>query len=106
MFPQDGVILAAGSVPVNVGACVSVTVTTCVAVAVLPEPSTTVQVTVVVPNGNAAGALLVTLATEQLSVVIALPSTNPVLVQSVLVVVLIAIGATIVGNCVSITVIT
>ena len=67
----------------------------------LPEPSTTVQVTVVVPNGNAAGALLVTLVTEQLSVVIALPSTSPVLVQSVLVVVLIAIGAMILGNCVS-----
>ena len=72
----------------------------------LPEASTTVQVTVVVPNGNAAGASFVTLATEQLSVVTALPSTNPVLVQSVLVVVLIAIGATIVGNSLSSTVTT
>ena len=52
----------------------SFTVTVCVAVAVLPEPSVTVHVTVVVPNGNVAGALFVTLATEQLSDVIAEPN--------------------------------
>ena len=52
----------------------SITVTVCVAVAVLLEPSVTVHVTVVVPNWNVAGALFVTLATEQLSVVIAEPN--------------------------------
>ena len=58
------------------------------------------------PNGNAAGASLLTLTTEQLSVVTAFPNTKPVLVQSVFVVVLIAIGATIVGNSLSSTVTT
>ena len=51
----------------------SVTVTTCVAVAVLPLPSVTVQVTVVAPKGKLVGASLVVLATEQLSLVVALP---------------------------------
>ena len=37
--------------------------------AVFPLPSVTVQVTVVVPNGNKAGASFVTLATVQLSLV-------------------------------------
>ena len=81
-----------------VGKVISLTVIICVAVATLPEASTTVHVTVVAPNGNATGASLVTLTTEQLSVVTGLPNTNPVAVHSVFVVVLIAIGATIVGN--------
>jgi hypothetical protein len=59
---------------VIVGFVLSFTVTVCVAVAVLPEPSVTVHVTVVTPNGNVAGALFVTLATEQLSDVIAEPN--------------------------------
>ena len=89
-----------------VGKVASLTVTNCVAVAVFPEPSTTVHVTVVTPNGKAAGASFVTLTTEQLSVVTAFPNTKPVVVQPVLVVVLIAIGATIVGNSLSSTVTT
>jgi hypothetical protein len=58
---------------VIVGFVLSFTVTVCVAVAVLPEPSITVHVTIVVPNGNVAGALFVTLATEQLSDVVGVP---------------------------------
>src|SRR5574343_610706 len=99
-----GQVIADGAV--IVGFVASVTVTNCVAVAVFPEPSTTVHVTVVVPNANTAGASLLTLTTEQLSVVTAFPNTKPVVVQPVLVVVLIAIGATIVGNSLSSTVTT
>ena len=52
---------------VIVGLMLSVTVTIWSQVAVLPLPSVTVQVTVVFPIGKLAGALLFTLATEQLS---------------------------------------
>ena len=40
----------------------------------LPEPSTIVQVTVVLPIENEAGASLVTLTTEQLSAVTGVPN--------------------------------
>jgi hypothetical protein len=60
------------------GAGIGVTITICVAVPVLPLPSVTVQVTVVFPAGNVAGALLVTLATEQLSAVAGVPKLTPV----------------------------
>ena len=89
---------------VIVGFVASVTVTNCVAVAVFPEPSTTVHVTVVVPNANTAGASLLTLATEQLSAVTALPNTTAVAVQAVSVVTLTAAGAVIVGKVASLTV--
>lgn len=46
--------------------------------AVLPEASLTVHITVVLPNGNEAGALLVTLDTEQLSEVVGVPRLTPV----------------------------
>lgn len=59
----------------------SVTVTVCVQVAVFPEASATVQVTVVVPKGKLAGASLVTLLTEQLSVVTGVPKLTPVAEQ-------------------------
>jgi len=49
------------------------TVTFCVPVAVLPLPSVTDQVTVVEPNGKAAGELFATDATLQLSLVTGLP---------------------------------
>ena len=68
--------MSAGAV--IVGAWVSTTVTNWVSVAVLPEPSVTVQVTVVLPNGNVAGASLSTLATEQLSSVRAEPRSEMV----------------------------
>jgi hypothetical protein len=58
---------------VKTGPVMSFTVTTCVAVAIFPAPSVTVQTTVVVPSGNVAGALLVTLATVQLSAVTVFP---------------------------------
>jgi hypothetical protein len=95
---------AAGAV--MVGLTLSVTVTTWVAVAVLPLPSVTIQVTVVVPNGKALGALLVTEATEQLSAVVGVPNETPVAVQPVLVVAETAAGAVIVGFTLSVTVTT
>ena len=93
---------AAGAV--MVGFTLSVTVTVCVAVAVFPEPSVTVQVTVVVPNWNVVGALLVTEATEQLSAVVGVPNETPVAVQPVLVVTFLFDGAEIVGFTLSVTV--
>ena len=74
------------------------------AVAVFPEPSVTVQVTVVTSNGKAAGALLVTEATEQLSVVVGVPKTTLVEVHPILVVPVVAEGAVIVGFTLSVTV--
>jgi hypothetical protein len=59
---------------VIVGFVLSTTVTTCVAVAIFPALSVNVHVTVVLPIGKDVGALLVTLATLQLSVVYALPN--------------------------------
>ena len=43
----------------------------------MPAPSVTVQVTTVSPSGNVEGALLVTLATEQLSPVVGVPRATP-----------------------------
>ena len=86
---------AAGAV--MVGLTLSTTVTVCVAVAVLPAASVTVQVTVVFPIGKVAGALLTTLATEQLSAVIGVPSDTPVAVQEAFAFTVTAAGATIVG---------
>jgi hypothetical protein len=93
---------AAGAV--MVGFTLSITVTSCVALVALPLASVTVQVTVVVPKLKVAGALLVTEATEQLSAVTGVPKTTPVAEQAVLVVVLIAAGAVIVGNTLSCTI--
>jgi len=73
---------------------------------VLPLPSVTVQVTVVDPNGNALGALLVTEATEQLSAVVGVPNETPVAVQLVLVLADTALGAVMVGLTLSVTVTT
>ena len=87
-----------------VGGVASVTVTAYVQVAVLPATSVTVQVTVVVPIGKAAGALLVTETNEQLSAVVGVPKATPVAVQAVFVVVLIGTGQIIVGACISFTV--
>jgi len=50
-------------------------------VAVLPDPSVTVQVTTVVPGANGSTALLVTLATVQLSEVAGVPKFTPDAVQ-------------------------
>ena len=93
---------AAGAV--MVGLTLSVTVTTWVAVAVLPVPSVTVHVTVVLPNGKAVGALLVTEATEQLSDVVGVPNETPVAVHPVLVVAETEAGAVMVGFTLSVTV--
>src|ERR1051326_67221 len=56
-----------GQLILREGASVSVTVTSWLAVAVRPCTSVTVQVTIVVPDGNCVGALLTTFATPQLS---------------------------------------
>jgi hypothetical protein len=69
-----------------------------------PDPSVTVQVTVVFPKGKAAGALLVTEATEQLSAVVGVPKTTLVDVHATFVVPVVAAGAVIVGLILSITV--
>ena len=95
-------VIAAGAV--IVGFIVSVTVTVCVAVAVFPEASVTVHVTVVVPTGNAVGALFVTLAMVQLSVVTGVPKLRLVTVHPVVKVVAIFAGAVITGMMLSITV--
>src|SRR5258708_11428962 len=49
------------------GGWLSVTITSCGQVAVLPCESVAVQITVFVPTGNIAGALLVTVTAPQLS---------------------------------------
>jgi hypothetical protein len=66
-----GMVMFAGAT--SEGAPWSTTITVCVAVAVFPLLSVTVQVTVVAPKGNTAGALLVTEATPQLSAVNGVP---------------------------------
>ncbi len=56
------------------GASSSTTVTICAQLAVLPAASVAVHVTVVLPNGNDAGASLVTVGDAvQLSVAVAVP---------------------------------
>ena len=71
--------------------------------AVKPDPSVTVHVTVVNPNGNAAGALFVVDATVQLSLVAGVPNTTPVAVHPVLVLAFIVAGAVIEGFTLSVT---
>ena len=86
------------------GPWLSKTVTVCVAVLIFPLPSVTVQVTVVVPIGKVAGALLVTDATEQLSEVIGVPSEIPVAWHVLFEGVEMFAGAVIVGKVLSTTV--
>ena len=62
-----------------------------------PEPSVTVQITVVVPKANAAGALFVTVATEQLSAVVGVPRETPVAVHPVFVVAVTGNGQAMIG---------
>src|SRR5262249_35695192 len=58
------------------GGCVSRTMTCCWQVEVFPLLSVAVQVTRLVPRGNCAGALLVTVTVPQLSLVVGLPKTT------------------------------
>src|ERR1041385_5949575 len=60
-----------------VGSWVSRTITVCAQLLLLPWTSTTVQVTRLVPTGNVVGALLMTVATPQLSEVAGTPSATP-----------------------------
>jgi hypothetical protein len=89
---------------VIVGRILSETVTVWSQVALLPLLSVTVQVTVVVPIGKAAGALFVTKATPQLSAVTGVPRATPVAVHPVLVVAVTLAGQAIVGRTLSETV--
>src|SRR5882672_10338519 len=63
------------------GPWMSRTITRCWQVALLPLPSVAVQVTRLVPTGNCAGALLVTVTVPQLSLAVGLPRTTPVAKQ-------------------------
>src|SRR5438093_832201 len=67
---------------VIVGAWLSRTTTRCWQVAVLPLLSIAVQVTRLVPVGNCAGALLVTVTVPQLSLAVGLPKATPVAKQA------------------------
>jgi hypothetical protein len=72
----------------------------------LPAPSVAVQIIVVVPNGKAVGALLVTVGAPQLSLLVGVPKTTPVAVQPVFVVAETLAGAVILGKILSVTVTT
>src|SRR5207245_657439 len=63
---------------VIVGTWLSRTMTRCWQVAVLPLLSVAVQVTRLVPVGNCAGALLLTVTVPQLSLAVGLPNGTPV----------------------------
>src|SRR5438093_13086383 len=63
------------------GACTSRTIARCWQVALLPLPSVAVQVTRLVPTGNCAGALLVTVTEPQLSLAAVVPRVTPVAKQ-------------------------
>ena len=89
---------------VIVGFVLSITVTSCVAVAVLPAPSSTVHVTVVVPNGKVAGASLVTVTLVQLSVATGFPKFAITAAQFVLAFTVMFAGAIIVGLVLSSTI--
>jgi hypothetical protein len=96
------VVVLTATGQIIVGRILSVTVTVWSQVAVFPELSVTVQVTVVVPVGNAAGALFITEATPQLSAVTGVPRLTPVAEQPLFVVVLTATGQVIVGRILSV----
>src|SRR6059036_713686 len=87
------------------GACTSRTIARCWHVAVLPLPSVAVQVTRLVPTGNCAGALLVTVTAPQLSLAVGLPKATPVAKQvPALALTVTSAGQLTVGGCVSRTV--
>src|SRR2546428_1211940 len=67
---------------VIVGTWLSRTTTRCWQVVVLPLLSVAVQVTRLVPVGNCAGALLVTVTVPQLSLAVGLPNATPVAKQA------------------------
>ena len=98
----DEIVIAVGAT--IVGFTVSTTVTVWLALTVFPLPSITVQVTVVVPIGNVDGALLVTLATVQLSNGTGVPKTTLLAKQPLLVLTVKSDGVVIDGFTSSITV--
>ena len=71
----------------------------------LPEPSVTVHMTVVFPNGNVEGALLVMDAILQLSEVNGVPKETPVALHPELVLVITVEGQIIMGVILSTTII-
>ncbi len=84
-----------------VGFTLSFTVTVWSQVVILPAPSATVQVTVVLPKGNTAGALFVTEAMSQLSLVTGVPKETFIAEQPLLVVVITFAGQVTTGGTVS-----
>src|ERR1051325_1447389 len=86
------------------GGCVSLTITVGLQVAVLPALSRTVQVTMFVPTGKLDGALLVIVATPQLSLTVGGGNVTLVAWQRPLLAVTVSsAGQVIVGGCVSVT---
>src|SRR6185503_15370285 len=86
------------------GGWVSVTMTVWTQVAVLPLTSRTVQVTKLVPTGKLAGALLVMLATPQLSLTVGVPRLTFVAAhRPLLAVTLTKAGQVMLGGWVSVT---
>src|SRR5206468_465836 len=71
--PTLALVVTSAGQAVIIGFWVSRTITRCWQVVVLPLLSVTVQVTVLVPTGNWAGALLVTVTEPQLSVAVRVP---------------------------------
>jgi hypothetical protein len=70
-IPDVQAVISGGQV--MVGISLSVITTSCEQVAVFPFTSEAVQIIVVVPTGNVAGASFVTVAIPQLSVAVAIP---------------------------------
>ena len=97
-------VISAGAV--RLGTSVSTTVTNCVAVLVFSDPSVTVHVTVVSPNGNAAGASFERNAPVQLSPAAGVPKLTLVAVHPVLVSTVTFAGAVMLGISSSTTVTT
>src|SRR2546427_3054735 len=78
---------------VIVGTWLSRTTTRCWQVVVLPLLSVAVQVTRLVPVGNCAGALLVTVTAPQLSLAVGLPNATPVAKQAPELTLTVALGS-------------
>src|SRR5882672_10660893 len=90
---------------VIVGTWLSRTTTRCWQLAVLPLLSLAVQVTRLVPVGNCAGALLVTVTAPQLSLAVGLPKTTPVAKQTpTFALTVTSVGQVIVGSWLSVTI--
>jgi hypothetical protein len=90
---------------VIIGLCVSLTITVCWQVAVFPLLSIAVQMTRLVPIGNCAGALFVTVGVPQLSLTVGLPKVTPLAKHAPAFAFTVTLaGQIMLGGCVSVTV--